>query len=111
MILAISSSSQVSAKTTLTARPFERDKELLEQPADEIMYCYGKWQETLVNSLKKAVKNINFHEGLPATFEFGKGHTLYVHLYVSSLSLSIFLCVTVTLLTLSILGPLLLSLY
>ena len=51
-----------SGKTTWLRRLLE--EKLIDIPPKRIMYCYGVWQDVF-----DSMKDIEFHEGLPSTFD------------------------------------------
>ena len=54
-----------SGKSVLTFRLIENAEQMISPPPEEIIYCYGEYQEIFDN-----YRHVNFHEGLPDLNEF-----------------------------------------
>ena len=60
-----------SGKSQLTKCILQRKDEIICPPVNQIIYCYGEYQDELFKELKDTVSGIVFHPGLPT--EFGDG--------------------------------------
>jgi hypothetical protein len=67
-ILCISGGSQ-AGKTTLTREILERLNEIVNKCFNKIIFCYGEAQPKLFQELQKSVPSVEFHKGLPDSYE------------------------------------------
>jgi hypothetical protein len=54
-----------SGKTSWIYRFLKNKKIMLEPPPQQVLYCYGIWQDMYVN-MEKNINGIIFHEGIPS---------------------------------------------